>query len=83
MEQTAVSVYCDMSLMLTYKAVYQTAMSVALDMNSQLQVKVAGNTTDREDLVTTSPMAVTPVPMFNPSGGYGSCSYCSRRLCWA
>lgn len=72
MEQTAVSVYCDMSLMLTYKAVYQTAMSVALDMNSQLQVKVAGNTTDREDLVTTSPMAVTPVPMFNPSGGYGS-----------
>lgn len=72
MEQTAVSVYCDMSLMLTYKAVYQTAMSVALGMNSKIQVALAGNTTDREDELTTSPLAVAPVPMFNPSGGYGS-----------
>ena len=29
MEQTTISVYVDMSLMLTYKAIYQTAMAVA------------------------------------------------------
>ena len=72
MEQTAVSVYCDMSLMLTYKAVYQAAMAVSLEMNGRLQAQLAGNTTNRQDLVTVSPLAVTPVPVFNPAGGYGS-----------
>lgn len=72
MEQTAVSVYCDMSLMLTYKAVYQAAMAVSLEMNGRLQAQLAGNTTARQDLVTVSPLAVTPVPVFNPAGGYGS-----------
>lgn len=33
-EQTTVSVYCDMSLMLYYKAVFQTANSVALSMGA-------------------------------------------------
>ena len=72
MERTAVSVYCDMSLMLTYKAVYQAAMAVSLEMNGRLQAQLAGNTTARQDLVTVSPLAVTPVPVFNPAGGYGS-----------
>ena len=72
MEQTAVSVYCDMSLMLTYKAVYQTAMLVSLDMNAGLQVRMAGNTTDRQDLLTASPLDIKHVPVFNPAGGYGS-----------
>ena len=72
MEQTAVSVYCDMSLMLTYKAIYQTAMGVALEMNGGFQAKLAGNPTAREDELTISPLDVKPVPIFNPAGGYGS-----------
>ena len=72
MQQASVGVYCDMSLMLTYKAVYQTAMAVSQAMNSRIQVMLAGNHTDREDEITTQPLAFTEVPIFNPAGGYGS-----------
>lgn len=72
MEQTQVGVYCDMSLMLTYKAIYQTATSIASNMNSKIQIALSGNFTDREDEITTQPLAFEEVPLFNPTGGYGS-----------
>ena len=72
MEQTRVGVYCDMSLMLTYKAIYQTATSIASNMNSKIQIALSGNFTDREDEITTQPLAFEEVPLFNPTGGYGS-----------
>ena len=72
MQQGIVSVYCDMALMLTYKAIYQTAMAVASEMGAEIQTKLAGNYTNREDLITTSPLEVKDVPMFNPQGGYGT-----------
>ena len=72
MQQGTVSVYCDMALMLTYKAIYQTAMAVASEMGAEIQTKLAGNYTNREDLITTSPLEVKDVPVFNPQGGYGS-----------
>lgn len=72
MEQTAVSVYCDMSLMLTYKAVFQTATAVSQEMNRDIQIKLSGNYTDREDDITTMPLKSEDVPMFNPTGGYGN-----------
>lgn len=72
MEQTQVGVYCDMSLMLTYKAIYQTATSIASNMNSKIQIALSGNFTDRENEITTQPLAFEEVPLFNPTGGYGS-----------
>lgn len=72
MEQAHVSVYCDMSLMLTYKAIYQTAQEVASDMNKKVQVALSGNMTNREDEISTQPLAFDEVPVFNPTGGYGS-----------
>jgi ABC-2 type transport system permease protein len=72
MQQGTVSVYCDMALMLTYKAIYQTAMAVASEMGAEIQTKLAGNYTNREDLITTSPLEVKDVPVFNPQGGYGT-----------
>ena len=72
MEQGVVSVYCDMSLMLTYKAAYQTAMLVSQQMNSEIQVRLAGHYTQREDAIQTRPLDYEEVPVFNPSGGYGS-----------
>ena len=72
-EQAVVSVYCDMSLMLAYKAVYQTAMVEAVRMGAGLKIKKAGNHTQHEDAITAQPMLVDDVAMFNPSGGYGSC----------
>lgn len=72
MEQAHVSVYCDMSLMLTYKAIFQTAQAVANDMNTKLQIARTGNLTAREDEISTQPLAFDEVPVFNPTGGYGS-----------
>lgn len=73
MEQGTVSVYCDMSLMLTYKCIYQTAMIEAGRIGAGLSIKKSGNYTKREDVITVQPLAVDDVAMFNPSGGYGSC----------
>lgn len=72
MEQGVVSVYCDMSLMLTYKAIYQTAVAVTQAMGAEIQTKLSGNYTVREDLITTRPLDFEDVPIFNPAGGYGN-----------
>lgn len=72
MEQAVVSVYCDMSLMLTYKAIYQTAVAVTQSMGAEIQKKLSGNYTNREDMITTRPLAFEDVPIFNPGGGYGN-----------
>ena len=72
MQQTHVSVYCNMGLMLTYKAIFQTCSAVAADMNSHIQITLSGNPTTREDQLTTHPMQVSDVPIFNNTGGYGN-----------
>ena len=72
MQQAVVSVYCDMSLMLTYKAIYQTSVAVTQAMGAEIQKKLSGNYTDREDAITTRPLDFEDVPIFNPAGGYGN-----------
>ena len=72
MEQSPVSVYCEMSLMLSFKAVYQTAMAVSQEMNKGIQIQLSGNSTDREDEITAQPLAYEEVPVFNSTGGYGN-----------
>ena len=42
MQQGVISVYCDMSLMLTYKAIFQTAQAVSMEMGTELKTKMAG-----------------------------------------
>lgn len=72
MRQGRVSVYCDMSLMLTYKAVFQTAQMVTMEMGTELKKKVGGTWTKREAAIQTKPLDVDEVPIFSPAGGYGS-----------
>ena len=72
MEQTTISVYCDMSLMLAYKAAYMTATIVSQQMASDILVKLSGKTTQREEQIQSRPLAYEEVPIFNPAGGYGS-----------
>ena len=72
MQQAHVSVYCNMGLMLTYKAIFQTCTAVAADMNSHIQIALSGNYTNRDDQLTTQPMQITDVPIFNNTGGYGN-----------
>ena len=71
--QTAtVSVYCDMSLMLAYKAIYMTAQAVSTDMGSKIKTRLSGYYTSREEEIGSRPLDFEDVPVFNPSGGYGS-----------
>ena len=72
MQPATVSLYCDMSLMLTYKAIYQSAMSVSQQMNKEIQVRLSGNATAREDEILTQPLEFEEVPIFNTTGGYGN-----------
>lgn len=71
-EASRVSVYCDMSLMLTYRAIYMTAQAVASEMGSEIQAPKAGGFTQRDDEVNTLPLAFEEVQIFNASGGYGN-----------
>ena len=72
MEPTTISVYCDMSLMLAYKAVYSAATAVVGQMGAEIQVSLSGNYTDRENEISTLPLKYEEVAMFNPMGGYGN-----------
>lgn len=72
MEQATVSVYCDMSLMLTYKAIYQTAVAVTQAMGAEIQTKLSHPYTKREEQISARPLAFEDVPLFNPTGGYGT-----------
>ena len=72
MEQTPVGVYCDMSLMLAYKAIFQTCTAIQGNLNSRIQIELTGNATAREDELTTRPLDFDEVPMFNNTAGYGN-----------
>ena len=72
MEQAHLSVFCDMSLMLTYKAIFQTATSVVQAMNGKIQVALSNTPTQREETIQARPLDFDEVQLFNPTGGYGS-----------
>lgn len=72
MKQAVVSVYCDMSLMLTYKAIFQTSQLVSMEMGKEIQNKMGGRYTAREEAISARPLDYEDVPIFNPKGGYGS-----------
>ena len=71
-EQSHLSVYCDMSMMLTYKAIYQTAQTVATEINSEIQKPKSMSTTERDEEINTEPLVCDAVQIFNPTGGYGN-----------
>ena len=61
-----------MSLMLTYKAIYQSTQEVASMLNTELQLQQAGGYTNRDDEIAAQPLAVDDVQIFNSTGGYGN-----------
>lgn len=71
-EQAHVSVYTDMSLMLTYKAIYQTAQAVAMETGAECQAARGMAVTRRDAEVMTSPIEVDEVAIYNCTGGYGN-----------
>ncbi len=71
-DQTHVSLYCDMSLMLSYKALFQTTQGVASHMNTEIQLASTPNFTKRDEEISTKPLDFEEVQIFNATGGYGN-----------
>ena len=71
-EQAHVSVYCDMSYMLTYKAIFQTAQNVSSLMGAKIQAVKGGAYTNREAEIAAKPLDFDEVPIFNTTCGYGN-----------
>lgn len=71
-KQTQVSIYCDMSGLLYYKSMLLANTAVSLDMNKDIKIALAGNTTNREDEVTAYPIEYEDVAMFNPTNGFAA-----------
>lgn len=72
MQQAHVSVYCDMSYMLTYKAIFQTATAVSGAMGAHIQASLQQHFTSREAEIAAKPLEFEEVPIFNTTGGYGN-----------
>lgn len=70
--QTQVTLYCDMSGMLYYKAILTASTEVSLKMNKAIKAKRAGNTTNRQDEISSAPITYEAVNLFNPQAGYAS-----------
>ena len=71
-KQTTVSIYCDMSGMLYYKALVLASTNASLTLNKKIQIQRMGNTTERQDEVSTAPIEYEDVSLFNPQDGFAS-----------
>lgn len=71
-EQAHVSLFCDMSGMLYYKALLMAATNASLEINKQIKIVRLGNTTERQDEISTAPITYEPVSLFNPQDGFAS-----------
>ena len=71
-KQAYVSVYCDMSGMLYYQQILTASTNVTLHTNNLIRLKLARNTTQRQDELTTAPIQYEEVNLFNSSGGMAS-----------
>lgn len=70
--QTRVTLYCDMSGMLYYKAMLTSNTNASLMMNKQIKIERAGNTTARQDEVSTAPIEYEDISIFNSQNGFAS-----------
>ena len=71
-KQTQVSIFCDMSGLLYYKALLTANTNVSLAMNADIKMERAGNTTARQDEITAYPIEYEDVAIFNPTNGFAA-----------
>lgn len=71
-KQTQVSIFCDMSGLLYYKALLTANTNMSLAMNADIKMKRSGNTTARQDEITAYPIEYEDVTIFNPTNGFAA-----------
>lgn len=70
--QTHVNIYCDMSGLLYYKSVLLANTAVSLDMNQDIKIARAGNSTAHQDELTAYPIEYEDIAIFNSQTGFAS-----------
>lgn len=70
--QTTVSLYCDMSALLFYKAFLLSATEVSLEMGNELRMHNHPSSTDQLDQITVTPVPYESVTLFNSQNGFAS-----------
>lgn len=71
-DQAHVALFCNMGALLNYKALAQAGSDVALAMGKEIQVEGMDYASQIREDITTSPVKITEVKMFNPQGGFAS-----------
>lgn len=71
-EQATVSLYCDMSALLFYKAFLVTATDVSLDMGAEWTAHNHPQSTDEQQAITVKPIQSESIVLFNTQNGFAS-----------
>lgn len=70
--QTYVSIFCDMSGLLYYKALLASNTYVSLDMNARIKLERVPGLTSEQDKTLAQPLAYEEVSLYNPQNGFAS-----------
>ncbi len=71
-EQATVSLYCDMSSLLFYKAFLLASTEVSLDMGREIRAHNNPSSTAEQERITVDPIPYESVALFNSQNGFAS-----------
>lgn len=71
-EASTVTLFCDMSGLLYYKALMISNTEVSLSLNKDIKINRIGHSTEREEELAAYPISYANVPLFNHAGGFAS-----------
>ena len=69
---TQITLFCDMSGLLYYKALVMANTAVSLDFNKDIRMKLSKSTTNRQAEISASPIKYEDVKLYNPTNGFAS-----------
>ena len=70
--QAHITLYCDMSGLLYYKALLMACTDVSLQMNHTIQAQLLSGATPREIAINTVPVRYKDIALYNPQTGIAS-----------
>ncbi|MCI1648156.1 MAG: ABC transporter permease, partial [Bacteroides sp.] len=71
-QQSHINLFCDMSSLLYYRSLMTANSNVSLAMNADIKIQRSGNTTNRQDEITTYPIEYKDITLFNPQNGFAA-----------
>ncbi len=71
-KQATVSLYCDMSALLFYKAFLLATTEVSLEIGKELRAQNNPSSTIEQEKITINPIPYESVPLFNSQNGFAS-----------